>query len=117
MRSRSVWSMSTASLMGLGVGLAAGVAAGLLAAPMRGADMRRSLKSRADGAVDRGMHLLEEGRRAFRTRGASESATLSMPALTENPSASTNRSSTLSASLGEIAQMHSGADLSGEGRS
>ena len=74
-----VGTMSGSSMIGLGLGLVAGVAAGLLLAPMRGSQMRQSLRSRADGALDRGMSLIEEGRRAFRTRrlGAqSESAPL-----------------------------------------
>lgn len=87
--------------MGLAVGLAAGVAAGLLAAPMRGADMRANLRSRADGALDRGLLLLEEGRRAFGTgRGTSAGAgVITAPA-------------PLTATLGEIAQIHSGHPLS-----
>lgn len=83
-------SMSAASLLGVGLGLLAGAAAGLLLAPMRGREMRASLRSRADYAVDRGMMLLEEGRRAFRTSRAAEAAPLT-------------------ATLGEIAQLHSGA--------
>jgi gas vesicle protein len=83
--------------MGMAVGLVAGVAAGLLTAPMRGADMRANLRSRADNALDRGMMLLEEGRRAFRT-GQSAAADTTPGALT--------------ATLGEIAQMHSGDGLS-----
>lgn len=95
MRSRSVSTLPAISLLGLGVGIAAGVAAGLLVAPMRGADMRRSLRSRADDAVDRGLMLLEEGRRAFRTRGT----------------APTPGTVPLAATLGEIAEMHSGNDF------
>jgi hypothetical protein len=95
--------------MGIGVGLAAGVACGLLAAPMRGAEMRRSLRSRADGALDRGMTLLEEGRRAFRTRSTGATA----PAPHAAP-----QGSALTASLGEIAQMHTEVpSSSGEARS
>jgi hypothetical protein len=90
--------MSAPSLLGLGVGLAAGLAAGLLAAPMRGAEMRRSLRSRADGALDRGKTLLGEGRRAFRPRGTLSPATPG--------------TAPLSATFGEIAQMHAGTDLS-----
>jgi hypothetical protein len=87
--------------MGLAVGVVAGVAAGLLAAPMRGADMRANLRSRADDALDRGMQLLEEGRRAFRTgRGG---MTTSAVDATPTP---------LTATLGEIAQIHSGTELS-----
>ena len=75
------------SMIGLLVGLAAGVATGLLAAPLRGRDMRAFLRSRADNALHRGSRLLEEGRRAFnRTQGAEPS-----PA-------------GLTATLGEIAQ-------------
>ena len=107
MKSWSGWSLSAVSLVGLGVGLAAGAAAGLLAAPMRGAEMRRSLRSRADGARGRGMALLDEGRRAFSRTG--EPAT-SQPA--------TPGTMPLSATLGEIAQLHSSNELSSlEGRS
>jgi gas vesicle protein len=95
-------------MMGLAVGVAAGLAAGLLAAPMRGADMRASLRSRAgDGsarlqtlasssrgwahqAIERAMMLFEEGRRAFNTSNT--------PAY--------NSAAPLTASLGEIAQLH-----------
>ena len=70
---------------------------GLLVAPMRGSQMRASLRSRADLARDRGMMLLEEGRRAFRTT-RSEASRAAAPATPE----------TLPATLGEIAQMHSG---------
>ena len=88
-------------MMGLGVGLLAGVAAGLLMAPMRGSQLRASLRSRADDALDRGMMLLEEGRRAFST-GSAASAPAPEP---------------LTATLGEIAQMHSGTRLPSEARS
>ena len=110
MRSRSDWSFPAVSLLGLGVGLVAGVAAGLLAAPMRGAEMRHSLRTRADGALDRGMTLLEEGRRAFRTRTGR-----ALPASPLPSSAPPSPDAPLSASLGEIAQMHSGDDLSALG--
>jgi hypothetical protein len=90
--------------MGLAVGVVAGASAVLLAAPMRGADVRASLRSRADGALDRGLMLLEEGRRAFRTRRAAMSgAAASSVAIDPTP---------LSATLGEIAQMHDGGSLS-----
>jgi gas vesicle protein len=95
--------MSGVSLLGLAVGLAAGAAAGLLAAPMRGAALRAALRSRADSALDRGMTLFEEGRRAFQTRYRAGAA-VAPPALP--------------ATLGEIAEMHQGAELSSlEGRS
>jgi gas vesicle protein len=116
MKSRTVCNAS--SMTGLAVGVAAGLAVGLLAAPMRGADMRANLRSRAaDGsarlqtlasssrgwaqqAIERATMLVEEGRRAFTTRSAS----LSEPA-------------PLTASLGEIAQLHSGGEpISYEGR-
>ena len=88
--------MKSVSLLGLGLGLAAGAAAGLLAAPMRGAEMRRSLRSRADDAYGRGKQLLDDGRRRFRAPDAPVTAP----------------GSALSATLGEIAQMHSGDELS-----
>jgi hypothetical protein len=104
MKSRSVRNMSGASMMGLVVGLAVGAAGALLAAPMRGSDLRASLRSRADGAIDRGLRLLEEGRRAFRTSSAA-------------PAMSTSGSS-LTAPLGEIAEWHSPNEFSSfEGRS
>jgi gas vesicle protein len=83
--------MSGASLMGVAVGLAAGAAAGLLAAPMRGSDMRASLRSRADGALDRGLNLLDEGRRAFNRSGVHAAVP-----------------ETLTATLADIAQTHPG---------
>lgn len=112
MRSRTVSSRSTATtlLMGLAVGAAAGLAAGLLAAPVRGSEMRATLRSRAaDGsarlqslaasgrswaerALDRSLTLLEEGRRAFNA----------------------NRRDTpnqLTATVGEIASAHPGTEL------
>lgn len=94
MRSRIVGSMSAASLMGVGVGLVVGVASGLLMAPMRGSQMRASLRSRADEALNRGRALLEEGRRALQTNWGSMTHDAETTALT--------------APLGEIAQMHSG---------
>ena len=77
-------------MVGIGLGLLAGAAAGLLLAPRRGTEIRASLRARADLALERGMSLLEEGRRALRTSQSDES-----PA-------------PLTATLGEIAQMHSG---------
>jgi hypothetical protein len=91
-----VGKMSAASMMGLGVGLLAGAAAGLLMAPMRGSEMRSSLRARTDQALDRGMRLIEEGRRALRTTPA------------PGP---------LTATLGEIAQLHTGTPLPSEARS
>jgi len=91
-------------LMGLALGLAAGVAAGLLAAPMRGSDMRASLRTRADGAFGRGSRLLEQGRRAF-----------NRTAVTATPPAPPTA---LTATLGEIAQRHPGVEpLTTEARS
>jgi gas vesicle protein len=122
MRSRSVISMPAVSLVGLGVGLVAGAAVGLLATPMRGAEIRRTLRSRADDAVERGMTLIEEGRRAFRTRGAADAsatsvATASTPSsrALNAPSSSPVSRGSLSATLGEIAQLHSGDELSSLG--
>ena len=98
-------------MMGLAVGVAAGLAAGLLAAPMRGTDLRANLRSRAvDGgarlqtlassgrdwahhAMDRAMSLLDEGRRAFRTSHTGDTGT-----------------APLTATIGEIAQLHSGSE-------
>jgi gas vesicle protein len=77
--------------MGLAVGLAAGVAAGLLAAPMRGSDMRASLRTRADRLRERRMRRTEEARQAFSRSQAPET-----------PAA-------LTATIGEIAQTHPGA--------
>jgi gas vesicle protein len=100
--------MSAASWMGFAIGVAAGLTAGLLAAPMRGSDMRSTLRSRAsDGSqrlqslaasgrgwaqntMDRAMTVMEEGRRAFRT---------SRQAGSVEPAG-------LTATLGEIAEMH-----------
>ncbi len=95
MKSRLMCSMSGGSL----VGFAAGLAAGLLAAPMRGRDMRASLRLRADDALDRGMMLVEEGRRAFKRSGGAVAA-VAPAAPTATPPG------TLTASLGEIAQLH-----------
>jgi gas vesicle protein len=84
--------MSGLSLIGLAVGLGAGVAAGLLAAPMRGRDMRASLRSRADRARERGRRLIGEGERAGQ-RHTRQTAP-----------------STLTATLGEIANTQPGAE-------
>ena len=81
------------SLIGLAVGLGAGLAAGLLAAPMRGRDMRASLRSRADRFRARGSRLVGEGERAVQPSHAAETA----PA-------------TLTATLGEIANTYPGAE-------
>ena len=100
--------------MGLAVGVAAGLTAGLLAAPMRGDQMRATLRERAtdgsarlqsmatsgrgwaQGAIDRALSLIEEGRRAFAT-----TPRVSDPA-------------PLTATLGEIARMHSTESFSTE---
>jgi hypothetical protein len=97
MKSRVFGTLSRSSMLGVGIGMLAGVAAGLLVAPMRGNQMRESLRSRADGALDRGLKLLEDGRRAFRTRRAASGTPLTAP-------------------LGEIAQTGRGS-LSFEARS
>lgn len=98
-------------MIGLAVGIAAGLTAGLLAAPMRGSDMRANLRDRVgDGSVrlqslassgrewarqalDRGLMLWDEGRRAFDTPKASRALQPAEPM-------------TLTATLGEIAQTH-----------
>ncbi len=103
--------------MGLAIGMVAGVAAGLLAAPMRGADMRATLRERAsDGGarlqslagsgrgwmqqtLDRAMLLLDEGRRAFDTGRSANTTRTNRPAPMTKPVA-------LTATLGEIAQFH-----------
>jgi gas vesicle protein len=77
----------------MGVGLLVGAAVGLVLAPMRGGQMRAALRSRADQARQQGMMLLEEGRRAFRTSHAPIDA----------------ERGTLTATLGEIAQLHTGS--------
>ena len=82
MRPRSDWKLPAVSLIGVGIGIAAGVAAGLLTAPMRGAEMRRSLRARMP-------------RRGNSFLGASDAP----------------RTESLSATLGEIAQMHSSDDV------
>jgi gas vesicle protein len=100
--------------MGLAIGVAAGLTAGLLAAPMRGSQMRAALRERAgDGSVrlqsmaasgrdwaqhamDRAMALIDEGRRAFQTSRMVEPAPLT-------------------ATLGEIAQMHGTPAIGVEG--
>jgi gas vesicle protein len=88
--------MSGASMMGLAVGLVAGAAAALLATPLRGRDMRASLRSRADDALDRGLRLFEGASRAFRT----------------SPDSTAMTASPLTASLSEIAAMHSANEIS-----
>ena len=93
MRSRFASTTPRVSLMGLGLGLALGVTAGLLAAPMRGREMRASLRTRSDQARKRALLPLEDGRRAFRRADGADGAT---PRLT--------------APMGEIAQMHPGAE-------
>lgn len=102
MNSRAV-NMSGMSLMGLMVGMAAGLAAGLLAAPMRGSDMRASLRTRADEALDRGMTLFEEGRRAFNRGSAADG--VPRTSASDAPAPGTH----LTATLGEIAQLHGGS--------
>ena len=85
-------------MMGLVVGVAAGIAAGLLIAPMRGTEMRASLRSRADEALGRGMSLFGEGRAAFNRNGRSNGSGLSAPLDAAPPA--------LTATLGEFAEMH-----------
>lgn len=100
--------MPAVSLLGLGIGLAAGAAAGLLSAPMRGQDMRRSLRSRAEEALGR-VPRLRSGQPRAESNGAAPSFT------TSHASSRTPGSATLSATLGEIAQFHSGDELSSLG--
>ena len=88
MRLRNACSMSNTSLIGLAVGAAMGLVAGLLAAPMKGSAMRALLR-------DRGLSLIEEGRRALRT--------------------SVTEPEPLTATLGEIASIHDGAQPSSLG--
>ena len=101
--------------MGLAVGVAAGLAAGLLTAPMRGTDMRASLRSRAaeggarlhtlassgrewaQNARHRGMTVIDDGRRAFDPRNVGSAPAVAPSALT--------------ASIGEIAQLHGTEDI------
>jgi hypothetical protein len=110
MSSRSGSSNSGASTMGLLIGLAAGVAAGLLAAPLRGSDMRATLRSRAHDVLNRISRMPEEGRRRMsriNRRDVLESS--------HRPPAAAGA---LTAPLGEIAQMHAGIEpLTTEARS
>lgn len=85
--------MSGLSLLGLAVGLGAGLAAGLLAAPVRGRDMRASLRSGADRLRARGLKPVGEVERAVQPGHAAKTA----PA-------------TLTATLGEIANTYPGAE-------
>lgn len=97
--------------MGLAVGVAVGLVAGLLASPTRGSVTRARLRDRAvDGSArlqslasstrdwathtfDRGVSLVEQGRRALRTSHAEP----------------------LRASVGEISSMHDGSEPSSYG--
>jgi hypothetical protein len=106
MSSRSGSSNSGASTIGLLIGLAAGVAAGLLAAPLRGSDMRATLRSRAQDALSRVSRVPEEGRGKMNRDDAFDSRHRSAAA------------GALTAPLGEIAQMHPGIEpLTTEARS
>ena len=58
----------------------------------RGGQMGATLRSRAEQARQQGLMLLEEGRRAFRTTAPIEA-----------------ERGTLTATLGEIAQLHTGS--------
>jgi gas vesicle protein len=112
MRSRNARNMSGSALMGLAVGAAAGIATGLLAAPMRGGDMRATIRRRAaDGrarvqsltsstrswaqhAIDRGWQAVEDGRRAYHAaRNAAPPRPLTTP-------------------LSEVASLHRGGQSS-----
>ena len=97
--------------MGLAVGIAVGLAAGFLMAPTPGSVMRGRLRDRAVDAnarlqslasstrdwaahtFDRGMSLVEQGRRAL----------------------STSHPESLRATVGEIASMHDGSEPSSYG--
>lgn len=101
--------------MGLAFGVATGLAAGLLAAPLRGSQTRATLRSRATDASQRlqglastglawaqqalglGVMMFEEGREAFNTSRNVSRASGTAPG-------------PLTASLGDIASMHSGTE-------
>jgi gas vesicle protein len=107
----SSWSSLAA---GLCAGAVAGAALALVFAPMRGSDMRRSVKGYASqggerlsqlmesgrclagDAISRASELIDEGRRAFRT--SSRSASLSSASSSPQP---------LTASVAEISGMDS----------
>jgi gas vesicle protein len=112
MRSQNARNLSGPALMGLAIGVAAGIAAGLVAAPMRGGDLRATIRDRAtDGRVrlqslasstrawaqqtlDRGRQAVDEARRAYH---AGPSAASAQP---------------LTAPLSEIASVHPGTQSS-----
>lgn len=100
MNSRMRGRFSGASAIAAGVGLLAGVTAGLLLVPMRGSQMRASLRNRADRALDRGMALVEEGRRVFGTAAGSPASV--------TPASVATAAAPLTATIGEIAQLHEG---------
>lgn len=77
--------MSGSSLMGFGLGMLAGAAVALLAAPMRGDEMRARLRASAEA------------------RRSPQGAMRRQPPLT-------SETTSLSATLGEIAQMHAGVE-------
>jgi gas vesicle protein len=117
MRSRNASGMAGSTLMGLAIGVAAGLATGLLAAPMRGGDMRATIRRRAaDGnqrlqslasstrgwakqTLDLGWQAVEEGRRAFKAHRT---------AATPRP---------LTASIGDVASRRAGTQPPWEARS
>jgi hypothetical protein len=107
MSSQSGSSTSGASTIGLLIGLAAGVAAGLLVAPLRGSDMRATLRSRADDVLSRFSRVAEGDRGNMNRRDAFDSS--------HRPATAAGA---LTAPLGEIAQMHAGIEpLTTEARS
>ena len=112
MRLRNAHTMSGPALMGLALGTAVGIAAGLLTAPMRGGDMRATIRRRAaEGrgrldsfassagawahqSLDRGRQAFEEARHAYHeARNASPQRPLTAP-LGESPTARAGAQST-----------------------
>ena len=116
----SSWSSLAA---GLCAGACAGAALALIFTPMRGSDMRSSVRSYAseggarlseliesgrclaEDAVHQASSLIEEGRRAFRTRSgmlASSSDSSSLSSMPTRTSSSSSSSQPLTASVAEI---------------
>ncbi len=86
---------------GLCAGVCAGAALALIFAPMRGSDMRNSVRSYTQDALGQAADLIDQGRRAFRTN--SERASGSSDAYTPSQVRAYASPEPLTASVAEIA--------------
>jgi len=112
MRSQNARTLSTPALMGLAIGAVAGIATGLVTAPMRGRDMRATIRRQAADGRTRAQSLVSSTRDlAQRTldlgRQAVEAGRWAYRAALNAPS-----TPPLTAPLSEMASLHRGGQSS-----